>query len=148
MRRADGVIALLLAALGGYVLYETRAYPPSMVEGAPGPAAFPRLLAGASLVLAGVLFVRARRASAPPAEGMTGEEVRRNGVALLLMAAFLVLAPRLDFLLLLALLVGAMMVLMGERRAGVVVGASLALAAFVYLVFQRVFGVAFPTVLS
>ena len=51
----------LLVAVGGAVLLDSRGYPPSLAEGAPGPAFFPRLLAGLLIACAAWLAIRAWR---------------------------------------------------------------------------------------
>ena len=48
----------LLAAAGAAVLLDARGYPPSLTEGAPGPAFFPRLLA--ALLIAGAAWLAIR----------------------------------------------------------------------------------------
>ncbi|MBI4539110.1 MAG: tripartite tricarboxylate transporter TctB family protein [Gemmatimonadetes bacterium] len=145
MRRAEIIIAAVLAGVAAYVLYDVRSYPGSVVPGAPGPAAFPRLLAVLLLGLCAMLLIRAvrRRDGAPSPLSRRG--VAKNGVALLLIALFWLLAERLDFYLLLLLLVGSLMVLMGERRARLLVSVPVVFTAFIYFVFYRLFGVSFPT---
>ena len=51
----------LLAAVGAAVLLDSRGYPPSLAEGAPGPAFFPRLLAALLIASAAWLAIRAWR---------------------------------------------------------------------------------------
>ena len=51
----------LLAVVGAAVLLDSRGYPPSLAEGAPGPAFFPRLLAVLLIACAAWLAIRAWR---------------------------------------------------------------------------------------
>ena len=51
----------LLAAAGAAVLLDSRGYPPSLTDGAPGPAFFPRLLAALLIACAAWLALRAWR---------------------------------------------------------------------------------------
>ncbi len=60
----------LLAAAGAAVLLDSRGYPPSLTEGAPGPAFFPRLLAALLIAFAAWLAIRAWRGAK---EGGSGE---------------------------------------------------------------------------
>ena len=63
----------LLAAIGAAVLLDSRGYPPSLTEGAPGPAFFPRLLAVLLIACAAWLAVRAWRKGFPRARGPRAE---------------------------------------------------------------------------
>ncbi|MDE0358630.1 MAG: tripartite tricarboxylate transporter TctB family protein [Gammaproteobacteria bacterium] len=51
----------LLAAIGAAVLLDSRGYPPSLTEGAPGPAFFPRLLAALLIACSVWLAIRSWR---------------------------------------------------------------------------------------
>ena len=59
----------LLAAIGAAVLLDSRGYPPSLTEGAPGPAFFPRLLAVLLIACAAWLPVRAWRGAGARGSG-------------------------------------------------------------------------------
>ena len=153
----------LLAAVGAAVLLDSRGYPPSLVEGAPGPAFFPRLLAVLLIACAAWLAIRAWRGareggsgagrsrgnvasdSAPGPE--TGSRVRRLGlwVAVAWIAAFLLVWPRLGTVLSVPLLVVGLMWLTGERSWRTLVSVPLAFAGFIYLVFMVLLGVPLPT---
>ncbi len=157
---------LAVAALG--VLLDSRSYPGSLAEGAPGPAFFPRLLAVLLLGCAVWLAIRAARrwpglepagGSEPPPEGesaagrsrgdvFSGSGVRRGarlwlGVAWI--AAFLLVWPRLGTVLSVPILVAGLMWLTGERSRLALAAVPLAFAGFIYLVFMVVLGVPLPT---
>ena len=134
----------LLAAIGAAVLLDSRGYPPSLTEGAPGPAFFPRLLAVLLIACAAWLAIRAWRQG-------SGVEARsripRLGVwiAVAWIAAFLLVWPRLGTVLSVPLLVVGLMWLTGERSWRILVTVPLAFAGFIYLVFMVLLGVPLPT---
>jgi hypothetical protein len=149
VKRADVLASVALVALALFVFVETRSYPPSMSAGSPGPAFFPRLLAALLSVFAAGLLLRGVRtghgAGSPPSLAWHG--LARSGVVLGLVALFLLVVGRGDFFLMLAPLLAAVMAVMGERGFGALLVAPVCFAAFVYLIFFRLFGVPFPTVL-
>ena len=164
----------LLAAVGAAVLIDSRGYPPSLAEGAPGPAFFPRLLAVVLIACAAWLAFRMWRGakekgsgggsagasggesgagrsrgnvSAESAAGSgAGSRIPRLGVwiAVAWIAAFLLIWPRLGTVLSVPLLVAGLMWLTGERSWRTLVSVPLAFAAFIYLVFMVLLGVPLP----
>ena len=153
----------LLAVVGAAVLLDSRGYPPSLAEGAPGPAFFPRLLAVLLIAFAAWLAIRAwggareRGSGAGRSRGNVasdsapgvgaGSRVRRLGlwVAVAWIAAFLLVWPRLGTVLSVPLLVVGLMWLTGERSWRTLVFVPLAFAGFIYLVFMVLLGVPLPT---
>ncbi len=165
----------LLAAVGAAVLLDSRGYPPSLAEGAPGPAFFPRLLAALLIACAAWLAIRAWRgargggsggakdsgsggessagrsrgnASSDSAAGVRAStRVQRFGVwiAVAWIAAFLLVWPLLGTVLSVPLLVVGLMWLTGERSWRILVSVPLAFAGFIYLVFMVLLGVPLPT---
>ena len=161
----------LLAVVGAAVLLDSRGYPPSLAEGAPGPAFFPRLLAALLIACAAWLAIRAWRGArgrgagggsgagsgagqsrgnvssdSAPGPG-TGSRARRLGlwIAVAWIAAFLLVWPRLGTVLSVPLLVVGLMWLTGERSWRTLVSVPLAFAGFIYLVFMVLLGVPLPT---
>ena len=133
----------LLAAAGAAVLLDSRGYPPSLTEGAPGPAFFPRLLAALLIACAAWLAIRAwRKGSGESA----GTRIQPLGVwiAVTWIAAFLLAWPRLGTVLSVPLLVVGLMWLTGERSWRTLVSVPLAFAGFIYLVFMVLLGVPLP----
>ncbi len=153
----------VLALVAAVVIIDSLAYPPSLVPGAPGPAFFPRLLAAGLLACAGVLGRRAARGTprpdGEPAGGATAADADGRGTGsrlhrldrprvaggIVAVAGFLLLGPRTDTIATLPLLVTSLMALMGERRVAPLVAVPLGFTLFVYLVFERAFGVPLPT---
>ena len=152
------VEAGLLAAAGAAVLLDSRGYPPSLTEGAPGPAFFPRLLAVLLIASAAWLAIRAWRkgsgggrfrgnvASDSAAGAGAGTRIRRLGVwiAVTWIAAFLLIWPVLGTVVSVPLLVVGLMWLTGERSWRTLVSVPLAFAGFLYLVFMVLLGVPLP----
>lgn len=160
--RSALVEAGLLALLGAGVLLDALGYPPPLVEGAPGPAFFPRLVAILLLGCAAGLALRSRRRPSPsapsaagaetkppaagdPADGAVGipRELRRWGAALWI-AAYLLALPLLGVLFALPALVCGLMWLSGERSYGLLLAVPLGFAGFLHLLFERVLGVPLP----
>ena len=166
------VEAGLLAAAGAAVLLDSRGYPPSLAEGAPGPAFFPRLLAVLLIACAAWLAIRAWRGakdagsgsasrggldegrsrgnaasdSAPDARAAASTRVQplRVWIAVTWIAAFLLVWPLLGTVLSVPLLVVGLMWLTGERSWRTLVSVPLAFAGFIYLVFMVLLGVPLP----
>ena len=163
----------LLAVIGAGVLLDSRGYPASLAEGAPGPAFFPRLLAVLLMACAAWFAIRAWRSARRGADvtadstadsdktrsrgnvspGRGGQPSARPGarpgVRLALAAgwivAFLLAWPRLGTVLSVPLLVVGLMWLTGERSRPVLVLVPIVFAGFIYLVFMVGFGVPLPS---
>lgn len=69
----------LLAAAGAAVLLDSRGYPPSLTEGAPGPAFFPRLLAVLLIAFAAWLAIRAWRGAKEGGSGERSSDAESGG---------------------------------------------------------------------
>ena len=139
----------LLAAAGAAVLLDSRGYPPSLTEGAPGPAFFPRLLAVLLVACAAWLAIRAwRGARERAADARAGASTRIQPlgvwIAVTWIAVFLLAWPRLGTVLSVPLLVVGLMWLTGERSWRTLVSVPLAFAGFIYLVFMVLLGVPLP----
>ena len=166
MSRVDVGSAGLLILLSLLIIRETAGFPPSLVPGAPGPAFFPRLLAGGVILLSLLLALQAMRRRAtrgdvprepvPAAEHAApagspppaGSPLLRSAATLGATLLFLLGVERVDFFLLLLPLLAVVMAVMGERRPKILLLVPLAFVGFVYGVFFRLFGVPFPTWLS
>ncbi|MDE2719333.1 tripartite tricarboxylate transporter TctB family protein [Candidatus Palauibacter polyketidifaciens] len=144
----------LLAVVAAGVLLDSRSYPGSLAEGAPGPAFFPRLLAVLLMGCAAWLAVRAARRPPEPdtgrsrgsaAPGAGGRRGARLALGAAWIAVFLLAWPRLGTVVSVPLLVAGLMWLTGERSRLVLIAVPLGFAAFIYLVFMVVLGVPLPS---
>lgn len=138
------VTAACLLAVATGVFVETAGYPGSLVPSAPGPAFFPRFLAGGLVILSLLLGVGALRRDAPDGDGEV-EGLGRIVLSLVLVVGFVLGVGSLGFFLLLPPLLGGVMAIMGERRPGMLVAVPLLFDLFVYAVFFRLFSVDLPT---
>lgn len=135
------VEAALLALVGVGVFVDTLGYPPPLIEGVPGPAFFPRLLA--VLLLAAAVILAARPTRESDTEPLGGGALRLAGAAGWI-AGFLIALPWLGHLVALPPLVGGLMWLSGERSARHLIVISLLFGGFVHLLFVVTLGVPLP----
>ncbi len=143
----------LLAVVAVGVLLDSRSYPGSLAEGAPGPAFFPRLLALLLMGCAAWLAVRvaqpspdfdAIRSRGNAASGSGAGRGARLGLGAAWIAAFLLAWPRVGTIVSTPLLVAGLMWLTGERSPLALISIPIAFAAFIYLVFMVALGVPLP----
>ncbi len=144
----------LLAVVAAGVLLDSRFYPGSLAEGAPGPAFFPRLLAVLLMGCAAWLAVRAARQPPESASGRSRGNVSagpragrgaRLGLGAAWIAVFLLAWPRFGTIVSVPFLVAGLMWLTGERSRLALVSVPLVFAAFIYLVFMVALGVPLPS---
>lgn len=139
----------LLAATAGVVLFDSATYPGGL-EGAPGPALFPRILAFVLLGGAGVLTWRALRGTGirkRPRPVASASAPRRPWVfwaAAGWLAGALAAMPHLGAPGALALLVGGLLWLGGERAPGILIALPIGFAGAVWLLFAGALGVPLP----
>lgn len=141
-RSVSLVEAGLLALVGAGVLLDARGYPAPLIEGVPGPAFFPGLVAGLLIGCAGVLALRPARGGQDVRK--TGGGVHRLAGATLWIAGFLLVLPLIGHLAALPPLVLGLMWLFGERSPWILIAVSLAFGGFVHLLFVVTLGVPLP----
>ena len=139
---ASLVEAGLLALVGAGVLLDTRGYPAPLLDGVPGPAFFPALVAVLLIGGAAVLALR-------PERGRPGEQTSRGGVlrlvgAALAIAVFLLALPRIGHVVALPPLVGGLMWISGERSPWILAAVPVVFAACVHFLFVVTLGVPLP----
>ncbi|GAA1290446.1 hypothetical protein GCM10009609_67980 [Pseudonocardia aurantiaca] len=143
--RTDLVGGLLSAALGAAVLLHVRTFP-ELPDGQPGPALFPGLV-GALLVVFGlVLAVRALRArgrAVAPAAQVAPQGVVRALAVLGFVAAYLLLAEAVGFILTMAVLLFLLTWLLGVRPLVAAASAVVTTGAIV-LLFRELLLVPLP----
>lgn len=98
VRHTDKVAAVLLVGLSVGVFVVSRDFPSGFGE-SPGAAFFPRLIASAIALLAGVLFVRSVTSSDVRAYDVSATDVRRFAVPVAFLVAYVALMPILGFVL-------------------------------------------------
>ncbi len=132
------VEAAVLALLGGLILWDARGYPAPLSPGVPGPALFPRLVAG--FLIGGAVWLGVRRRSPPERFGGG----LRLGGAFAGIAVFLLASPVFGAAWCLAPLACWLMWLAGERSPGILAAVPLGFAAFAHLLFAAALGVPLP----
>ena len=132
----------LFALVGAGLLLDARGYPAPLIEGVPGPAFFPGLVAALLLACAAGLAFRARRPS-PAGKAPGGGAGRVLGAAGWI-GGFLLVLPVIGHLAALPPLVAGLMWLSGERSPRVLTVVSLAFGGFVHLLFVVTLDVPLP----
>lgn len=147
--RVEGLVILAVALA---YLWQTRSIPSLyQMPGVPGPAAFPALV-GIAFAAGGLWrILRGDGASAEPAEPATpavtagGLPVGARFYAMwAVLLAYLVLMPTLGFPVTTLAALGALFVLLGERRIAFAAGLSLAATVVMHLGFAKGLGVRLP----
>jgi hypothetical protein len=139
--RTDRVAGMALAALGLYVLWESRALPLGTLSN-PGPAYLPTVLAvlvilfGTALAAAGAL--------SPPIQGLGWGEARRALVIVAACALAALLLERLGYRVTMGALVLFLVGVVERRHPLFALGFSVALSALSYLVFATLLRVPLP----
>lgn len=141
-RPAALVEAGLVALVGAAVLLDARGYPAPLIEGVPGPAFFPGLVALLLIGCAAALALRPR--PRPAGEETPGTRALRLVGAVLWIAVFLVMLPLIGHFVALPPLVAGLMWLSGERSPWILVAVSVAFAGFVHVLFVVTLGVPLP----
>ncbi|MHB0868323.1 MAG: tripartite tricarboxylate transporter TctB family protein [Chloroflexota bacterium] len=142
MKRSDAILGGAAALLGAAVYMQTLTFP-SMPDGTPGPALFPRVLS-ALLVLFGVVIVaQSTRHHVGENNHYETANVLKAGGVLVGIAAYVFLVHKLGFLITATLLMLALMAMLGVRlRVGL--PAAVALAVLSLMLFERVLRVPLP----
>jgi putative tricarboxylic transport membrane protein len=145
--RADRVIGLLLIGLAAWYYWLSGDIEVGLASDRLGPRFFPRglavLLGAASFLLILRTFGPRARTGAP-VQSAEGERSDRLVATLLLSAAYLLLLPRVGFLLLTPVYLAAFTWLLGYRRWAPLLGTAVGVTMALYLVFARALRVRLP----
>ncbi|MBI3127974.1 MAG: tripartite tricarboxylate transporter TctB family protein [Candidatus Tectomicrobia bacterium] len=146
MRTKNITASLAFLAFGAVYAYLTAQLPLRMVGNVPGPSFFPWVLTLCFLGLSCVLLAQGLTAppAAPPRPGAADSSAGRVAAALLAFAAYLGILPFLGFLLATPPACAALMLAAGEKRPLYILAWSAGMTAFLYLMFQSLFGVPIP----
>ena len=134
IQRTDEIAAVLLLGLAAGVFLATRDYPGALA-GTPGPAFFPRVIAAALAAMAVVQLGTALRADESGGPRVSTTAVRRVGVPVAFLVAYVLVLPFLGFFLTTSVFLVALMYYSGARDLRV----SLPVAVVVSIVLQNVF---------
>ncbi|MBN2570141.1 MAG: tripartite tricarboxylate transporter TctB family protein [Deltaproteobacteria bacterium] len=146
MKKADLVISSLLMAVSIYIFYETSSYPEPLIEGAPGASLFPNVLALCLVILSVILFINGFLHKKVIEETTNWKMVGKVGIDLVLIIIFLIFLDIWDVFIMMPLLLGATMIIMGEKSIKAIIAVPLIFDLFVYAVFYKMFNVMLPTI--
>lgn len=132
--RTDEIAAVLLVAFAAGVFLVSRSFP-SGVAGTPGPALFPRFIAGGIAVLAALQFADAVASRDQTERAVTGDDLVRFAVPAAFLVGYALVLPFAGFLLTTAAFLVAVMYYSGARDLRV----TAPLAAAISVVLQNVF---------
>lgn len=144
MKKADIVLSGLTLLLSLYVFVETAQFPQDQVL-LVGPAFFPRLLAGSMAILAlNLLFqaLKGKSTKAPTFNAQGG--VQRLLLTLLVLVIYIVLLPKLGFIVAGVLFLLVLMFLFGLRKYLIILFSSIAVTVAVYFTFHNLLNIALP----
>ncbi len=141
--RVAAVLLLLLAAMYYRLADDIEV---GLASDLLGPQYFPRLLAIALAIASTGLLVRTFFESGQGGEPVRAEAERlsRLWVTLALTTAYLLLLPRIGFLILTPVFLGTFTALLGYRRPLPVAGTAVGVTLSLYVLFARMLGVRLP----
>ncbi len=142
MKRSDAVLGGAAVLLGAAVYLNTLSFP-RMPDGTPGPSLFPQVLSALLMLFGGILIVQSFRPHVAEERHYEPVAVLKAGGVLVAIAAYVALVHTLGFAITAtAILLGLMMMLGVRLRVGL--PASVAMALFCILLFEKVLRVPLP----
>jgi putative tricarboxylic transport membrane protein len=143
MKKADFLLGGATVALGAAVYLYTLSFP-SMADGAPGPALFPRILSGLLFLFGGILMLQSWRGGAQDASAGYGMRASAKVVAILVsIAIYIAVVMQLGFVLTSLALLLFIMTLLGVRMR-VAIPTTVGVIIFCLLLFGRLLRVPLP----
>ena len=146
MPKRNIIAAIVLLAFGLWYAYLTSNLIERTLPNVPGPSFFPWVLTILLFFFSGMLLVQGIRGL--PVNDMlptvSKNQRTRSGIGLLLFLVYLGVIPYLGFLLSTPPLFGGLMWTAGERRPLFLIGFSLAIPIFLFILFRRLFQIILP----
>ncbi|SKA23967.1 tripartite tricarboxylate transporter TctB family protein [Consotaella salsifontis] len=147
MRHYNIMVAGLSILMGGAIFWLSRDLTGFSETGVPGEAFWPSMIAGLFILLgllqlAEVVFFPS--VNAGRTVDLHSAPVRTSYVAALVALVFATIMTWLGFIIGAVLFIPAIMLLMGERRPLLIVGATVAIVAVIWFVFVNFFNITLP----
>lgn len=141
--RTDEIGSVLLVAFAIGVFFVSRSFP-SGVGGTPGPALFPRFIAGGIAILALIQFVDAIVSRDPIGKTVIRDDIIRFGAPVTLLVGYAFLLPLAGFLLTTIVFLVAVMYYSGAHNLRVIVPLAFGISAVLQNVFVGFLHVPLP----
>ncbi|OYR52634.1 hypothetical protein DJ73_10330 [Halorubrum sp. Ea1] len=141
--RTDEIGSVLLVAFAIGVFFVSRSFP-SGVGGTPGPALFPRFIAGGIAILALIQFVDAIVSRDPIGKTVTRDDIIRFGAPVTLLVGYALVLPLAGFLLTTIVFLVAVMYYSGAHNLRVIVPLAFGISAVLQNVFVGFLHVPLP----
>ena len=146
MRTRNIASAVVLIAFGLWYAYLTSHLPERTLPNTPGPSFFPWVLTVSLLILSGALLLQGFLSTdGAGASAETTKSLTRPFTGILLFFVYLLILPYLGFLVVSPFFFAGLMWTAGERRPLWIVLSSIALPAFLYLLFGKLFQILLPS---
>ncbi|MGE5619769.1 MAG: tripartite tricarboxylate transporter TctB family protein [Sphingomonadaceae bacterium] len=142
MKRSDAVLGGAAVLLGAAVYLNTLAFP-TMPDGAPGPALFPQILSALLILFGGIIVAQSIRPHVQEERHYEPKAILKAGGVLVAIALYVMVVQKVGFLITAAAILFGLMMMLGVRvRVGL--PASVAIALFCVLLFEKVLRVPLP----
>lgn len=144
MKRKNIIAGLVLIFVSGWYGYLTTSLPVRTLPDTPNPAFFPWINTAIMMVLSISLLIQGLFFTEQGDQKVDKAATRLTFISLTLFVIYLVVFPKLGFVVASIPFFAAMMVLFDERRPIVVVISSVAVTVLLFCIFRYGFGVFLP----